>query len=87
MSSCMQADDHLAVRLDLLGAVVTSTTQLNACCGGVMSSPMEANRMMGDLIVAQVEGVAARGLDAPCHSLLPMKRLLTIHSISSVFIR
>ena len=36
----------------LISSVVPymSATQLNACCGGVMLSPSEANRMIGDLI-------------------------------------
>jgi hypothetical protein len=35
-----------------------SATQLKACSGGVMLSPIDANRMIGTLI-AQVEGLAA----------------------------
>ena len=46
-----EADDRLAVGLDLLRRrLYTSAIQLNACCGGVMLSPIDAKMMMGCLI-------------------------------------
>ena len=42
----------------------TSVTQLNACCGGVMLSPIEANRMIGDLTSRRSKASSHRSLTA-----------------------
>ena len=53
-----QSDDHLSRAFISSVEPYTSATQLNACWGGVILSPKDANRIMGDFICLKIENPA-----------------------------
>ena len=65
MSSCSRPT--MIWPLALISSVepYTSAIQLNACCGGVMLSPIDANTMIGDLIASGRSSVAGPSRASP----------------------
>ena len=87
MSSCIRPT--ITWPRALISSVLpyTSATQLNACCGGVMLSPRDANSTIGTLIWRRSKTPLGPDFTVPDHTLLPTKRFCVIHSISSRFMR
>lgn len=82
-----RVDNRLAARDDLVLMMVKVQNPVEPCCGGVMSSPLEQNTMMGLLMLRRSIRRPSEVRSSPLESLSPTNSSSAIHCISSALSR